>query len=389
MNVLALNVDALRLSGYLSKEREGKLVFGPIWDFDRALGSTDGRDANPRVWRSASGDLGTDMFNAAPIFSNPWYSRMFKDPDFWQHWIDRWQELRRDQFALTNLHGLVDSLAGQVREAERREVARWSGLTSPRGGSYQAEVDRMKVWLSNRVDFIDTNFLAAPLLGSPGGPVAAGSQVSVSAPAGATVYYTLDGTDPRAPGGNISPAAQTYSGPITVAQNARLVVRARDLNHRNMTGANKPPLSSPWSGPVAATYVVNTPALTISELMYHPAPASNQGGNADDFEYIELRNNGAAALSLAGFHFTRGIEYAFTSASSVTNLGPGEYVLLVNNRAAFVQRYPSVTNIAGEYLGSLDNGGERVTLRARCRSQSWTSLTTIAGSRAPTAADFH
>ena len=51
LNVLALNVDAFRLSGYMFLPRNGKLTFGPIWDFDRALGSTDGRDAFPSAWR--------------------------------------------------------------------------------------------------------------------------------------------------------------------------------------------------------------------------------------------------------------------------------------------------------------------------------------------------
>lgn len=363
LNVLAFNVDALRLSGYVYKPREGKLTLGPLWDFDRALGSTDGRDSNPRLWRSASGDLGTDMFNSASIFSNPWYSRMFRDIDFWQHWIDRWQELRRDPFALTNLHGLVDSLANQVREAERREVARWPGLTSPRGGSYQAEVNMMKAWLSNRVDFIDTNFLAAPQLSSAGGPITPGASVSISAPAGATVYYTLDGTDPRANGGEVSIKALSYTGPITLTQNARLVTRARNLNHKNLTGANKPPLSSPWSGPVAATFVAATPSLTVTELMYHPAPSAPGAGDADDYEFIELKNTGSQTLSLIGFKFTRGIDYTFTSASGATSLGPGQYVVVVKNRAAFLRRYPNATAIAGEYAGSLDNDGERITLQ--------------------------
>src|SRR5690606_25840070 len=46
LNVLAFNVDALRLSTFFHKPRGGKLTFGPVWDFDRALASTDGRDAN-------------------------------------------------------------------------------------------------------------------------------------------------------------------------------------------------------------------------------------------------------------------------------------------------------------------------------------------------------
>jgi len=76
LNVLSFNVDALRLSAFFYKKREGKIHFGPIWDFDRTLGSTDGRDSNPRVWRSQSSDLGTDFFNY------PWWDRVFRDPEF-------------------------------------------------------------------------------------------------------------------------------------------------------------------------------------------------------------------------------------------------------------------------------------------------------------------
>ena len=79
LNVLAFNVDALRLSGYMHIPRGGKLTFGPIWDFDRALGSTDGRDNNPRTWRSQTGDRGTDFFNY------PWWNRMFRDIDFFRN----------------------------------------------------------------------------------------------------------------------------------------------------------------------------------------------------------------------------------------------------------------------------------------------------------------
>lgn len=361
LNVLAFNVDALRLSGYFYKPRNGKLTFGPLWDCDRALGSTDGRDSNPRVWRSASGDEGTDMFNPDWIFSNPWYSPMFRDIDFWQRWIDRWQELRRDAFSLANLHALVDSLTGQVREAQKREVARWPGFTSPRFGGYQGEVDHLKRWLADRVDFIDTNFLAAPVISHPGGPAEPGVSVRLSGPPGATLFYTLDGTDPRAPGGNVSPGARTYSGPITLSQNARLTARARNLNHRNLTGAKKPPLSSPWSGPVAATFVMSQPALTISEIMFAPAPVPGSL-DPEDFEFIELRNTGTTPLNLSGARFTAGIDYTFTAASGVTSLGPGEYVLLVKNRAAFTTRYPGIGNIAGEYLGSLSNQGEQIVL---------------------------
>ena len=74
LNLLPMNVDAFRLSGYMHKGTEGKLELGPIWDFDRALNSTDSRDDRPDTW-SGSGD-GTDFLNYF------WWSRFFQDPHF-------------------------------------------------------------------------------------------------------------------------------------------------------------------------------------------------------------------------------------------------------------------------------------------------------------------
>lgn len=361
LNVVTFNVDALRLSGYFHKPRNGRIAMGPVWDFDRTLGSTDGRDANPRLWRSTVADQGTDMFNSDWIFANPWYSRLFRDLDFWQAWIDRWQELRRGAFALTNLHGLVESLAAEVWAAQPREVARWPGH-APRGGSYRAEVNLMKTWLSNRVDFIDTNFLAAPALSLPPGPVTPGTLVTLSGPPAATLYYTTDGSDPRAPGGAVSPRARVAGSPLRIDANARVVARAHNPAHRNLTGPGRPPLSSPWSGPAAATYVTATPPLVITEIQYHPEGTADDGLDADDLEFIELRNTGSTPLALPGFRFTRGIDFTFTATNAVTSLAPGAHLLLVRNPAAFAARYPGVTGLAGTYGGSLDNAGERLTL---------------------------
>jgi hypothetical protein len=372
--VVTFNVDALRLSGYLYKPRNGKIVMGPVWDFDRTQGSTDGRDFNPRLWRSTVFDYGTDMFNAGNTYANPWYSRMFQDIDFWQRWVDRYQELRDGALSTTNVHALIDALAEEVRREQPREVVRWgirprSGTISSGGyahqfpGTYQGEVDWMKQWYHERLDFIDDNLLGRPLLSLPGGNVSTGAVVTITRPESGTIYYTLDGSDPRATGGGIAPGARTYTGAITLTANARLVARAHDPNHRNLTGPGNPPLTTPWSGVTAATYVVSTPPLVISEVMYHPAaaPAGNTNA-ADNFEFIELLNRGSQALNLLGFHFTNGITFVFTATNSITQLAPGERLVVVKNGAAFQGRYPGVTRIAGEYVGSLDNGGERLTL---------------------------
>jgi hypothetical protein len=231
LEVLSGNVDAMVLSTYFYKPRGGKIICGPHWDFDRALGSTDGRDENPRHW------------NTGPYFSGTWWPRVCSDPDFWQQWADRWQELRRTHFSLTNLHGLIDRLADEVREVQPREYQRW-GLQA-RGGSYQSEVNHMKNWLSNRVDFIDQQFTPAPVLSHAGG------FVTLSAPTNATIYYTLDGTDPRLPAGALSSSALIYTNPIWLKASAQVTARARNLNQQQTDG---PPTSTPWSGPVETKF---------------------------------------------------------------------------------------------------------------------------------------
>lgn len=88
-------------------------------------------------------------------------------------------------------------------------------------------------------------------------------------------------------------------------------------------------------------------SLRITELHYAPP-----GGRP--FEFIELRNIGISPLDLTGVTFTRGISFTFTSG----NLAPGEHGLLVTEPANF----PGL-NILGVYSGSLNNGGEQVTMR--------------------------
>lgn len=233
LEVLSGNVDALVLSTYFHKPRNGKLTFGPHWDFDRALGSTDGRDEDPRVW------------STGPFFGGPWWPRLFTDSDFWQRWVDRWQELRRDHFAVTNLNRLIDQLAAEIKEAQPRQYRRWD--FQPRGGSYQSELALMKEWLSNRIDFIDSQLAEPPAWKMDSGTP---RTLTLTAPTNATLYYTLDGTDPRASGGGASTNAFIYQQPISLTNEGIVIARVRNPQRRQRGG---PPLTTPWSSPVRIT----------------------------------------------------------------------------------------------------------------------------------------
>ncbi|MBN2508247.1 MAG: lamin tail domain-containing protein [Verrucomicrobia bacterium] len=102
--------------------------------------------------------------------------------------------------------------------------------------------------------------------------------------------------------------------------------------------------------------------LRITEIMYHPAPLAGNTNAAQAFEYIQLKNTSTSiTLDLAGVRLTNGIDFNFTTGA-VTTLPPGATVLVVANPAAFAARYGSGFSIAGQYIGLLDNSGERIRL---------------------------
>jgi hypothetical protein len=366
--VLTFSPDVLRLSTYLYKPRNQPLKFGPGWDFDRSQGSADMRDFNPLVWRSS---LGSDYFN-----ESPWWFKLFQDPDFWQRWIDRYQELREGVLSTNHLFGLIDGFAAQVREAQPREQARWNipprtGLTNSGGftydfGSapgYDNEVRFKKHWYSLRLGFMDTQFLARPRFTSTGGLVAAGFPVAVlpAAKPGSAVLCTLDGSDPRLPGGGISPLALSNLGPLTlgITNPVRLVARSYHPGHRNLVGPNNPPLSSPWSGPITLLCYTQVPPLRITEIMYHPADPPTGNTNSDEaFEFIEVKNISSNPLNVHRFRLGGGIEFEFPDAI----LAAGELAVVVANADAFRSRYPWGPRVLGVYAGRLDNAGQRLVL---------------------------
>jgi hypothetical protein len=208
LNMLAMNVDALRLSGYMYKPRGGKLCLGPLWDFDRALESADGRDDNPRTWHG-SGD-GTDYFNYV------WWDRLFKDANFWQRYIDRWYEWRRGAFSTASLNATIDAMADEIREAEPRNTQKWPGQ-GPRFGGFQGEIDHLKQWLETRCTWVDSQFVAPPEIVPEGGHVPPDTLVTLVNPyPSGVLFYTLDGSDPR-PAGTVT---TTQESTTLVAENA-------------------------------------------------------------------------------------------------------------------------------------------------------------------------
>ncbi len=366
LNMLAMNVDAMRLSSFYFKTAEGKLAAGPIWDFDRSLDSTDGRDNNPRTW-FGTGDS-TRYFNDNDRVMS-WWSDMFRDPDFVQLYVDRWFELRNGAFSFDNLYATIDSHAAEISESAARDYNRWSGS---RYGDFAGEISHLKDWLTARVNWIDSQWLAAPVASTSGPMVAPGTGVTLTSPVG-QVYYTLDGSDPRGDGGSISPTAIAATGPITIDAFTQITARVF-LNNHGPTNQGYIPSGDDWSAPMSAVYFTDAAAdatnLRITELDYRPHGALTQFGELDVdndlFEFIELTNVSDSPINLAGVQLvdvqqdgnSDGVSFTFNAET----VAPGQSVVVVRDVAAFESRHGSGLSVVGTYTGGLDNGGERITL---------------------------
>ena len=268
-NIATKNADAFALSSYWHKPRTGKITAGPLWDFDRAQGSTDGRDFD---WGTWPGSTGRDLF------AYPWYREMFTDPNFWQAWIDRLHQLRQGPLATATILARIDEFAGQLNPGNaadtpaKRSIARWS-VSSPRtaasntaitnnlfDGQYTGEVAWLKYWWASRLNFMDKQFTRPAVANPPAGKVAIGTKVTLSSPSqslpGVKIYYTTDGTDPRprAPGPVLSPSAIEYTGPITITGPITLIVRTWNPAVPSQPAVGTVPVGSSWSAPSVLSY---------------------------------------------------------------------------------------------------------------------------------------
>jgi hypothetical protein len=164
-----------------------------------------------------------------------------------------------------------------------------------------------------------------------------------------TIYYTIDGSDPRLEGtGGVSPQTKMYNGPLVLTTTTQ--IKARTLEDSKLSSAAEPV----WSALNEATFrvVEQDSQLRITEIMYNPL-------TGNEYEFIELQNIGNSKLDLSGAYF-EGI--LFTFPTGMPPVAPNGYVLLVRNAEAFAERYPGV-EFDGVYDGQLSNKGERITLK--------------------------
>ena len=362
-------IDGYRISNFFRKDRNGKVKNAPIWDWNLSFGNADYLDGgNTSKWYYAVlNDANAHIWLSRLVGNLPIPNTTQGDPDFIQKIVDRWGVLRTNVMNGTRLTNRIDEIGTILAESAARNFSKYVYLNTyqwpnPQGPpandvdytqpTYALIISEMKKWTYGRYVWIDNQFPKSPLLNLPEGDVVAGATLIMTPPAG-TIYYTLDGTDPRASQaeGAVAAGALTYTSQITLNANARVFARAR--------------VGTAWSPPTIATYVVQRPRLVITEIMYHPLPPGLGSTNIDeDFEYLEFRNVGATPLNVNGYTLDGGVSFTFPNRV----LAAGERILVVNNLAAFNSRYPGLSGaVVGEFAGVLANDGNRLVLQGRLR----------------------
>ena len=319
-------------------------------------------------------DVNTDRTGPFPsgatvATSNPHYffQRLETNPNFRLRVADHVQKQFFNGGPLSP-QGVMNTFLRRKQEIDRAvvaESARWGDakVATPltRNANWLPEIQRIvSSYIPQRSSIVvgqmalDGLWPAAavpPVFGKLGGTVAPGYRLTIgpgSTPSPNTVYYTLDGSDPRLPSGSVSPAAIAYAGPVAIDQG--VTVRARVLQ------------GTTWSAMTEATFAVDSIPLRVTELMYHPdAPPADSPFSRGDFEFVEVQNVGSSPLDLSGVNFDKGITFTFPDG---TTLDPGAYAVVVRNAAAFASRYGDAVVPAGVFTGGLDDGGERIRLVA-------------------------
>jgi hypothetical protein len=154
---MSKNVDGFRYSSFLFKDRNGKINAGPPWDWNRSFGNANyygGGQTRGWYWsRLRPNEIS-------------WYQRLREDPEFAKRSKARWVELRKDVFDPKNISALIDQYASQLEEAQQRNFERWPIIGEQItcnfyvGHSYGDEIRWMKKWITDRVNWIDSQMNA-------------------------------------------------------------------------------------------------------------------------------------------------------------------------------------------------------------------------------------
>jgi hypothetical protein len=157
VNEIIKNTDAYLASTFLSKDRDdkdGRLHFGPLWDYDRVFGNVSYRESNFTYgWQ-----FDYEENKALNIL------RLFQDESLVDLFRERYQASREGCFSNEKLFYYIDSIVNYLEEPVGRNYKVWPVIDEPLSvpanyisQSYEEEIWNIKNWLTDRLEWMDAN----------------------------------------------------------------------------------------------------------------------------------------------------------------------------------------------------------------------------------------
>ena len=159
MNELGNNVDGYKFSTYFYKDvdsKDGRLHAGPLWDFNLCYGNVDYANARYMTNTWLYEDLSWDIMH--------WWKRLMEDDKYVHDLRTRYSIYRDSVLSNEKVFGFIDSTIAYLGDAVDRNFARWPILgqyvwpNNYIGNTYEEEINFFKVWLNNRLFFMDSHW---------------------------------------------------------------------------------------------------------------------------------------------------------------------------------------------------------------------------------------
>ncbi len=160
---ISRNNDGFKKSRYFHKDKNGKIVAGPVWDFDWAWKNIN----ECFIFKSTNGSGWSYKINDCnPWVKSPgWMVRLFDDFYFEQKTNCRYFSFRENELSNENIMGMIDSLYNVVKNAQVKHFQKYPILGVNVGTpevdeqplTYEGEVQKLKNWITVRLNWLDNN----------------------------------------------------------------------------------------------------------------------------------------------------------------------------------------------------------------------------------------
>jgi hypothetical protein len=139
-----IDVGEYSVFKYIDTKNKNKITYGPIWDFDLSAGVREG----PTGFKVK--------------VENAWMRRFFEDPSFEKLVKSKWSSSRAG--LLTNMISSINQNARKLKASQAVNAAIWESFLRPDDKSFSDDINYLKAWLYERVQWLDAQWSDTPLL---------------------------------------------------------------------------------------------------------------------------------------------------------------------------------------------------------------------------------